>query len=84
MSLILREPHSLIARAQHLCRCLKVSHRELAESIEAGYVASLEDAQAVTGAGTGCMACHCAVRELIAARLGQCPPASASPTCASR
>ncbi|MFM9965889.1 MAG: (2Fe-2S)-binding protein [Planctomycetaceae bacterium] len=64
-----------------VCHCLKVSQAEVESAIVTSDEPSLRCVMRMTGAGTGCTACHRVIRELIRA---QCPPASASPTCVMR
>lgn len=64
-----------------VCYCLGVTAGEI-ESV--GIVhpqPTLREVMEHTGAGTGCTACHCAIRELLD---GQCPASSSSPTCVMR
>ena len=64
-----------------ICHCLKVTQAEVESAIVTSDEPSLRCVMRMTGAGTGCTACHRAIRGLIRA---QCPPAASSPTCVSR
>lgn len=50
---------------RYLCRCLRVTEQEVRDACAAGVVEEVRDAMHATGAGTGCMACRCALRDLI-------------------
>ena len=64
-----------------ICHCLKVTQAEVESAIVSSDEPSLRCVMRMTGAGTGCTACHRAIRGLIQA---QCPPAVSSPTWVSR
>ena len=64
-----------------ICHCLKVTQAEVESAIVTSDEPSLRCVMRMTGAGTGCTACHRAIRGMIQA---QCPPAASSPTCVSR
>ena len=64
-----------------ICHCLKVTQAEVESAIVISDDPSLRCVMRMTGAGTGCTACHRAIRGLIQA---QCPAASSSPTCVMR
>ena len=64
-----------------ICHCLKVTQAEVESAIVTSDDPSLRCVMRMTGAGTGCTACHQAIRNMIHA---QCPPASSSPTCVMR
>ncbi len=51
-----------------LCHCLHVSTEEVEQVIESGRASSLVEVKQEIGAGAGCTACHCAIRDL----LGHC------------
>ena len=48
-----------------LCHCLHVSTEEVEQAVDAREVSSLQDVKQQTGAGSGCTACHCAIRDLL-------------------
>ncbi len=48
-----------------LCYCLHISTEEVEHVVESGQVSSLRDVKKLTGAGSGCTACHCAIRDLL-------------------
>jgi NAD(P)H-nitrite reductase large subunit len=64
-----------------ICHCLKVTQAEVESAIVTSDEPSLRCVMRMTGAGTGCTACHRTIRSMIHA---QCPPASSSPTCVMR
>ena len=64
-----------------VCHCLKVTLAEVESAIVTSDDPSLRCVMRMTGAGTGCTACHRAIRNLIQA---QCPPTASSPTCVMR
>lgn len=64
-----------------ICHCLKVTQAEVESAIVTSDEPSLRCVMRMTGAGTGCTACHRTIRSLIRT---QCPPAASSPTCVSR
>ncbi|MBC7819951.1 MAG: (2Fe-2S)-binding protein [Planctomycetaceae bacterium] len=64
-----------------ICHCLKVTQAEVESAIVTSDDPSLRCVMRMTGAGTGCTACHQAIRNLVRA---QCPPAASSPTCVMR
>lgn len=64
-----------------ICHCLRVTECEIRSSIAVGDLDSVKKVMDFTGAGSGCTACHCAIKRLLAA---QCPPPSSSPTCVIR
>jgi bacterioferritin-associated ferredoxin len=49
----------------YLCHCLRVTEQDVRDAVEAGVVNEVRDAMQQTGAGTGCMACRCALRDVI-------------------
>jgi len=53
------------AVSEFLCHCAGVAESVVRESVEAGGVASVEEVMVVTGAGTGCRACHCRIRRVL-------------------
>lgn len=64
-----------------ICHCLKVTQAEVESAIVTSDEPSLRCVMRMTGAGTGCTACHQKIRNLIQT---QCPPAASSPTCVIR
>lgn len=53
------------AAQQYVCRCLRVTEQDVRDACDAGAIHEVRDAMQQTGAGTGCMACRCALRDLI-------------------
>jgi bacterioferritin-associated ferredoxin len=49
----------------YLCHCLRVTEEDVRDAVAAGAVSEVRDAMQQTGAGTGCMACRCALRDVI-------------------
>lgn len=64
-----------------VCHCLNVTKSEIESAIVTSDEPSLRAVMNLTCAGTGCTACHRAIRRLMA---DQCPFASSSPTCVMR
>ena len=64
-----------------VCQCLRVSESDVRAAIQAGDVDSVKRIMDHTGAGTGCTACHAAIKRLLA---GQCPASGSSPICVIR
>ena len=65
-----------------VCHCLNVRESEILGAIAAGRIECLRSAMQQTAAGTGCTACHGAVRKLLAQELPDQSPSS--PTCVVR
>jgi bacterioferritin-associated ferredoxin len=51
-----------------VCRCLAVREAEILSAIACPEVRTLRDVARSTGAGSGCRACHCALKEYIESR----------------
>lgn len=49
-----------------VCHCLRVSRTEINEAIDAGEVQTVKCVMRKTRAGSGCMACHCTIRRMLA------------------
>ena len=64
-----------------VCHCLRVTAGEIQVAAIVHPEPTIRDVMDLTGAGTGCTACHCAIRNLLR---DQCPAASASPICVMR
>ena len=54
---------------QIVCHCLRINRGEINAAIDAGEVQSVKCVIRETSAGSGCTACHCTIRRMIAARL---------------
>lgn len=65
-----------------VCHCLRVTESEICNSIAVGDADTVKRVMDQTQAGSGCTACHRAIRALLAGR--QCPDSSSSPTCVMR
>ena len=51
-----------------LCRCLQVSRSQVVDCIAVSGAETVRQVAVMTGAGSGCLACHCRIKELLAAR----------------
>ena len=51
-----------------LCHCLRISQAEVTDCIAVTGAETVRDVAEQTGAGSGCMACHCRIRDLLATR----------------
>jgi NAD(P)H-nitrite reductase large subunit len=51
-----------------VCRCLQVTETALVEAIERHDLQTLAEVKRHTGAGDGCTACHCTLKEYLLAR----------------
>lgn len=49
-----------------VCHCLRISRDEINSAIDAGEVQSVKCVIRETSAGSGCTACHCTIRRMIA------------------
>jgi bacterioferritin-associated ferredoxin len=59
-------------RQKTVCYCLRVTDTEIKHAIEHRAAETVRDVMDTTGAGSGCTACHCAIRKLLG---GRCPSA---------
>jgi len=55
-----------------LCHCAQVREATVREAVEQGGACSLEEVMEVTGAGTGCGACHCRIQRVLMGLPAQC------------
>ncbi len=51
-----------------VCHCLRVSESQVVDCIAVSGCRTVRDVMQQIGAGGGCTACHCRIRELLAAR----------------
>jgi NifU-like protein len=51
-----------------ICHCLQIRECEIRTAVECGDVQSVRDVMNTTTAGTGCTACHCAIRQILEER----------------
>lgn len=51
-----------------LCRCLQVYRSQVVDCIAVTGAETVREVGEETGAGRGCLACHCRIKELLAAR----------------
>lgn len=56
----------------YLCHCAKVTEGEVRSAMAFGMVKTLEQVMAVTGAGTGCRACHCRIQRVLQGLPAKC------------
>ena len=68
---------------QIVCRCLRVTEWELVEALDTEEVRDLKDVRRLTGAGSGCMACHRRIKMYLERRRYACS-SSSSPSCSER
>lgn len=64
-----------------ICHCLRVTESEIRSAVEVGDASSVKRVMDCTQAGSGCTACHLAIRRILA---DQCPPSASSPICVIR
>ncbi|MFK7778886.1 MAG: (2Fe-2S)-binding protein [Gimesia sp.] len=60
------------ARRRFLCHCLKVTPDEVQECITTDSAESVHDVIRGCGAGKGCTACHCRIKDLLAGVCDDC------------
>lgn len=56
------------ATEQVICRCLQVTESQVVDCIAVSGAETVREVAGMTGAGSGCLACHCQIKELLAAR----------------
>lgn len=61
-----------------LCHCLQIPESQVVDCIAVTGAESVRDISLHTGAGAGCMACHCRIRELIGCRIAAAGPMAAA------
>jgi NAD(P)H-nitrite reductase large subunit len=54
-----------------ICRCLRVHESAVAVAIDLYGAETWHDVRRLTGAGAGCMGCHCAIKDLLARQRGE-------------
>lgn len=64
-----------------VCHCLRVTESEISGAVVVAELETVKQVMDFTGAGSGCTACHCAIKKLLG---GQCPASASSPTCVIR
>lgn len=57
------------SRPRLICHCLKVTHDEVQQCIVDNSATSVHDVMRGCGAGKGCTACHCRIKDLLAAHV---------------
>lgn len=55
-----------------LCHCANVMESEVSSLVALGVVNSLEQVMEMTGAGTGCRACHCRIQRVLQGLPARC------------
>jgi NAD(P)H-nitrite reductase large subunit len=60
--------HAAVATDRVICHCLQVKESQIVDAIAVTGAESLRDVVEHTGAGAGCTACHCRIRELLGCR----------------
>lgn len=51
-----------------ICHCLRVKESEVVDAIAVTGAETVREVSRHTGAGSGCTACHCRIRELLGCR----------------
>jgi NAD(P)H-nitrite reductase large subunit len=51
-----------------VCRCLQVCRSQIVDCIAVSGAETVREVAELTGAGKGCLACHCRIKELLATR----------------
>ena len=65
-------PAEVKPRRRFLCHCLGVTHEEVQECITTQSAESVHDVTRGCGAGKGCTACHCRIKDLLAGACDDC------------
>ena len=55
-----------------LCHCARVAESVVSSAVTLGEVTSVEEVMEVTGAGTGCRACHCRIQRVLSGLPAKC------------
>ncbi|MCH9655721.1 MAG: (2Fe-2S)-binding protein [Planctomycetes bacterium] len=61
-----------VPRQRLLCHCLSVSHEEVQQCISDTSAESVHEVMRGCGAGKGCTACHCRIKDLLAGLCDDC------------
>lgn len=56
------------SNANTLCHCLRIDRTHVEDCIAVTGAETVREVAEHSGAGSACMACHCRIRELLAAR----------------
>lgn len=59
-------------RRRFLCHCLKVTPEEVQQCITATSAETVHEVTRGCGAGKGCTACHCRIKDLLVGSCGDC------------
>jgi bacterioferritin-associated ferredoxin len=79
-----------IATDRIACHCLGIAESEIRCALMEGTAECLRSVMRATGAGTGCTACHRAIKDLVAQQRSQerfhaqCEGSGSSPTCVTK
>lgn len=65
-------PTREISADRVVCHCLRVTAGQIAAEVDAGSVETVRCVMKKTGAGRGCMACHCTIRQILAGQTVVC------------
>jgi NAD(P)H-nitrite reductase large subunit len=60
--------HAAVATDTVMCHCLQVKESQIVDAIAITGAETVRDVIQHTGAGAGCTACHCRIRELLGCR----------------
>lgn len=61
-----------VSRQRLICHCLKVTHDEVQQCIIDTSAESVREVMRGCGAGKGCTACHCRIKDLLAGSCDDC------------
>lgn len=61
-----------VPRQRLLCHCLKVTHEVVRQCITDTSAESVHEVMRGCGAGKGCTACHCRIKDLLAGSCDDC------------
>ena len=57
---------------EFLCHCAGVAESVVSSAVNLGSVSSVEEVMEITGAGTGCRACHCRIQRVLSGLPAKC------------
>ena len=60
--------HAAVDADRVICHCLQVKESQIVDAIAVTGAGSVREVIQHTGAGAGCTACHCRIRELLGCR----------------
>ena len=70
-------------RRRFLCHCLKVTPEEVQQCISDSSAESVHEVTRGCGAGKGCTACHCRIKDLLAGLCDDCGQSKRRCLCAA-